>query len=186
MSRRTTLAFALTVSLALWKSAAALGDTPRGVTPYLPLNLDPDVENAVERVLILGDKPVMSRPIRAAWVLEALPKACEVDRPLCERVRRYLDRYMQGLGVQFVSLAAGATTGSSNMTLPNEHGTKAQSAYEVSGAAYWQPNAFMLLNVGGEAYQGRATPTGTMVSVGWDFAQLDFGWRDHWWSPMTD
>ena len=31
-----------------------------GVTPYLPLNLDPDVENQVERVLILGDEPVMA------------------------------------------------------------------------------------------------------------------------------
>ncbi|HEX5207881.1 MAG TPA: hypothetical protein VFW10_08855, partial [Steroidobacteraceae bacterium] len=44
-----------------------------GVTPYLPLNLDPDVEAQVERVLILGDEPVMTRPIPAALVLEALP-----------------------------------------------------------------------------------------------------------------
>src|SRR6185437_7322158 len=142
MSRRAQLAIALTVSLALWKGAVALGATPLGVTPYLPLNLDPDVENAIERVLILGDKPVMSRPIRAVLVLEALPKACEVDRPLCDRVRRYLDRYMQEAGVQFISLSAAATTGSSNITLPNQHGTKAQSPYEVSGAVYFQPNAY--------------------------------------------
>ena len=70
-----------------------------GVSPYLPLNLDPDVENQVERVLILGDEPVMTRPIPAALVLEALPKACKVDRPLCESVRHYLDRYMQSSGV---------------------------------------------------------------------------------------
>jgi hypothetical protein len=186
MSRRAPLAIAVTVSLALWSISAALAEAPSGVTPYLPLNLDPDVENAIERVLILGDKPVMTRPIRAALVLDALPKACEVDRPLCERVRRYLDRYMQGAGVEFLSLSAAATTGSSNITLPNEHGTKAQSPYEVSGAAYLQPNAYMLLNVGGEAHQGRVTPTGTMLSLGFDFAQLDLGWRDHWWSPMTD
>ncbi|HWS67278.1 MAG TPA: hypothetical protein VN325_31305, partial [Steroidobacteraceae bacterium] len=45
----------------------------RGVTPYLPLNLDPEVERQVERVLILGGKPVMTRPIPAAVVLDALP-----------------------------------------------------------------------------------------------------------------
>ncbi|MGH8219662.1 MAG: capsule assembly Wzi family protein [Steroidobacteraceae bacterium] len=176
----------MTVSLALWNGAAAFGEAPAGVTPYLPLNLDPDVENAIERVLILGDKPVMSRPIRAALVLDALPKACQVDRPLCERVRRFLDRYMQSAGVEFVSLSAAATLGSSNTTLPNQHGEKAQSPYEVAGAAYIQPNAYMLLNVGGEAHQGRVTPTGSMLSLGFDFAQLDLGWRDHWWSPMTD
>ena len=57
----------------------------RGVTPYLPLNLDPQIERQVERVLILADKPVMRRPIPAAVVLDALPKACEVDAALCER-----------------------------------------------------------------------------------------------------
>lgn len=186
MRRRTTLALPLLLSLALCTGAAALGAAPSGVTPYLPLNLDPDVETAVERVLILGDKPVMSRPIRAAQVLDALPKACAVDRPLCERVRRYLERYMHGSGVEFVSLSAAATLGSSDITLPNQHGTTAQSHYEVSGAGYFQPNPYVLLNVGGEAHQGRATPTGTMLSLGFDFAQLDLGWRDHWWSPMTD
>ncbi len=157
-----------------------------GVTPYLPLNLDPDVETQVERVLILGDEPVMTRPIPAAMVLEALPKACEVDRPLCESVRRYLDRYMHTTGVEFTSISAAATSGRSDITLPNQHGEKAQSPYEVAAAAYIQPNSYMLLNVGGVAYQGRATPTGTMLSLGFDWAQLDIGWRDHWWSPMTD
>jgi hypothetical protein len=157
-----------------------------GVTPYLPLNLDPDVENQVERVLILGDEPVMTRPIPAALVLDALPKACKVDRPLCESVRRYLDRYMHTTGVEFTDVSAAETSGSSNIVLPNQHGEKAQSPYEVAGAAYLQPNSYMLLNVGGVAYQGRATPTGTMLSLGFDWAQLDIGWRDHWWSPMTD
>jgi hypothetical protein len=157
-----------------------------GVTPYLPLNLDPDVEAQVERVLILGDEPVMTRPIPAALVLDALPKACKVDRPLCESVQRYLHRYMGYSGVEFTSLSAAATSGSSNTVLPNQHGEKVQSPYEVAGAAYLQPNSYMLLNVGGVAYQGRATPTGTMLSLGFDWAQLDIGWRDHWWSPMTD
>jgi hypothetical protein len=157
-----------------------------GVTPYLPLNLDPDVEAQVERVLVLGDEPVMTRPIPAALVLEALPKACRADRPLCESVRRYLDRYMQTTGVEFTSISAAATSGSSDIVLPNQHGEKAQSSYDIAAAAYLQPNSYMLLNLGGDAHQGRATPTGTMLSLGFDWAQLDIGWRDHWWSPMTD
>jgi hypothetical protein len=184
MSRRPSLAAALLIFLASWKSAVA--HPVLGVTPYLPLNLDPDVENAIERVMILGDVPVMSRPVRAARVLDALPKACEVDRQLCERVRRYLDRYMHDAGVEFVSLSAAVPIESSNIPLPNQHGTKAQSPFAISGAGYIQPNPYMLFSVGGEAHQGRATPTGTMLSLGFDWAQLDLGWRDHWWSPMTD
>ena len=157
-----------------------------GVSPYLPLNLDPAVENAIERVLILGDEPVLSRPIPAALVLRALPKACRVDRPLCQRVRHYLGRYMHSNGVEFTSVTLGATLGQSNITLPNQHGMKAQSPFQVAGAGYIQPNSHILFNLGGVAYQGRVTPTGTMLSLGFDWAQLDIGWRDHWWSPMTD
>jgi hypothetical protein len=66
----------------------------RGVSPYLPLNLDPEIERQVERVLILAGKPVMTRPIAAATVLEALPKACHIVAVLCSQVRRYLDRFI--------------------------------------------------------------------------------------------
>jgi len=37
------------------------------------------IEHQIERVLILAGKPVMSRPIAAATVLDALPKACKID-----------------------------------------------------------------------------------------------------------
>jgi hypothetical protein len=157
----------------------------KGVTPYLPLNLDPEIERQIERVLVLGDKPVMTRPIAAARVLEALPKACKADAVLCEHVRKYLSRYMRGMGVEFASVGVAATHGS-NLVLPNEHGESAQSHYDASFGGYWQPSDYALLNVGGVAYQGRVTPTGSVLSLGFDFAQLDIGWRDHWWSPMTD
>jgi hypothetical protein len=157
----------------------------RGVTPYLPLNLDPELERAVERVLILGDKPVMTRPIPAAVVLDALPKACEVDAVLCERVRRALKPYMQDTAVEFVSVE-GAITNGADTVLPNQHGATAQSPYQVAGAGYIQPSDYALVNVGGVAYQGRETATGSFLSLGFDWAQLDLGYRDHWWSPLTD
>jgi hypothetical protein len=157
----------------------------RGVSPYLPLNLDPEVEREVERVLILGDKPVITRPIAAARVLDALPKACKIDAVLCENVRRYLKRYMHGSGIEFASGTLSDGTGS-NPVMPNQHGQTEQDHYEVAAAAYVQPMDYALLNVGGVGYEGRFTPTGSVLSLGFEYAQLDVGWRDHWWSPMED
>jgi Capsule assembly protein Wzi len=157
----------------------------RGVTPYLPLNLDPEFEREVERVLIIGGKPVMTRPIPAALVIDALPKACAVDPGLCGRVRRGLQKYMHDMGVTFASVD-GAVTNGAKVVLPNQHGETAQSAYQVSGAAYYQPTDWLLVNAGGIAYQGRTIATGSVLSLGFDWAQLDIGYRDHWWSPMTD
>src|SRR5436853_3436417 len=159
----------------------------RGVTPYLPLNLDPQIERQVERVLILADKPVMRRPIPAAVVLDALPKACEVDAALCERVRRFLANYMHVSGVAFASYEVAAASGSGDKTvMPNQHGAGADSHYRAAAAGYLQPSDYLLLGVGGAADAGPSTAPGPVLSAGGDFAQLDLGCRGHWWAPTTD
>ena len=158
----------------------------RGVTPYLPLNLDPELEREVERVLILGDKPVMTRPIPAALVLDALPKACTLDPVLCRRVRRALKKYMNDSALEFASIEGSAVSGDSKLVIPNQYGQTEQSQWQIAGAGFIQPRDYLLVNLGGVAYDGRQKPTGSMLSVGFDWAQLDLGYRDHWWSPMTD
>src|SRR5215469_3175539 len=175
--------------LGVWVSLCLLAAGPlhaRGVSPYLPLNLDPEVEREVERVLILGDRPITARPIPAAMVLDALPKACAIDPALCRRVRRALKVYMQDSALEFGSVQATAVNGDSKMVMPNLYGQTAQSQWLVAGAGYIQPSDYLLVNLGGVAYDGRQKPTGSFVSMGWDWAQLDVGYRDHWWSPMTD
>src|SRR5215469_11884825 len=71
-------------------AAAAQADP---LSAYLPLNLEPEMERQIERVLILADEPILKRPIPVELVKAALPDACRKDAVLCSRVRRYLDRY---------------------------------------------------------------------------------------------
>ena len=157
----------------------------RGVSPYLPLNLEPEIESQIERVLILGDKPVMTRPIPAARVLEALPKACSKDPVLCHRVQRYLARYTHGSGITHASIE-GAVTSGSKVTLPNEYGMSSQSKYQASITAYAQPSDYLIADVGAVVYQGKTDYTGTMLSLGFSYLQVDLGFRPHWLSPMSD
>jgi len=98
------------------------------VSPYLPLNLDPELEREVERVMVLGDRPVMTRPIPAAAVLDALPKACAIDPVLCRRVRRALKPYMQDSALQFASIEGSGVSDDSKLVIPNQHGQSEQSA----------------------------------------------------------
>lgn len=158
----------------------------RGPSPYLPLDLAPAIERQIERVLMLAGKPVVRRPIAAAIVLDALPTACERDRALCEEVRRYLDRYMNKYGVSHARVQGAIVSGDSTATLPNRHGEPVDSAWRVAASGYYQPNDYVILNVGGVAYDGQTTPTGSFLSLGFDFAQLDIGYRDHWLGPMRD
>ena len=70
-----------------------------GVSAYLPLNLEPEVERQIERVLILADEPVLKRPFAVALVQLALPQACLRDKALCVKVKKYLERYTHDLSL---------------------------------------------------------------------------------------
>jgi hypothetical protein len=159
----------------------------RGVTPYLPLNLEPEIESQIERVLILGDKPVMTRPIPAAAVLDALPKACVVDQALCAQVRRYLARFMHSSGIAEASVEGAVSSGrGANTVDPNRYGMEENSHWDASGQVYLQAGDYVLIDAGAVSYQGRSSFSGSMISLGFDWAQLDFGFRPHWFSPMSD
>ena len=150
------------------------------------MDLSPAIERQIERVLILAGKPVMRRPIAAAVVLDALPTACERDRRLCQEVREYLDRYMGRYGISHARVKGVVAAGDSEATLPNHHGERVDSTWRVDARGYFQPSDYLILSAGAVAYDGRTTPTGSLLSVGFDFAQLDIGYRDHWFGPMTD
>ena len=157
----------------------------RGVSPYLPVNLSPEIERKIERVLLLGEQPLLTRPIAAATVLDALPRACERDAVLCADVRRYLTSLSRGAGISHASLALGVGSGA-DTPLPNRHGMSSQSDYEAAAAVYWQPGDHLLVTGGALAYDGDTTPTGTVASIGGEYFQVDLGYRDRWWSPFQD
>jgi hypothetical protein len=179
-----TFKFAVLFASALTiASGAAWG---AGVSAYLPLNLEPEMERQIERVLILADEPILKRPFAVALVELALPKACEVDKALCNRVKRYLERYSRDYALTHASITGSAAHGGGADVVPNNHGLPVDSKWEVSAQGFVQPNDYMLASAGVIAYDGRTRPTGSMLSFGFNWAQLDIGYRDHWFSPATD
>jgi hypothetical protein len=167
--------------------ADALSVTARadGLSAYLPLNLEPEMERQVERVLILADEPILKRPFAVELVRAALPAACRKDPALCTRVRKILERYSGDHGITHAS-ATGALHSGADVVLPNQHGLTSDSDWEVSAQGYVQPADYLLLSGGVLAYSGRTEYTGSVLSIGFNWAQLDVGYRDHWLSPATD
>jgi Capsule assembly protein Wzi len=157
-----------------------------GVSSYLPLNLEPEMERQIERVLILADEPILKRPFAVALVEDALPQACMVDKPLCTKVKRYLQRYSRDYAVTHASATGALAHDVDGGVVPNSHGLPVKSSWELSVQGFVQPNDYVLLSGGAIAYKGRSEPTGSMLSLGFNWAQLDIGYRDHWFSPAID
>jgi hypothetical protein len=159
-----------------------------GASPYLPLNLSPQIERKVERVLILAGEPTLTRPIPIAKIMMALPKARRLDPALCAQVDHYLDRYFTSAGIGHADGTLAAPS-HSTMTLPNARGERVDSPADASFELFYRPYDHLLLTAGANAYAGtdaRVMPEGTVASLGNEYVQLDAGWRDHWFSPLTD
>ena len=60
------------------------------------------------------------------------------------------------------------------------------SKWDVSAQGYAQLGDYILVNAGANAYQGKTDFTGSIISLGFSYAQLDIGFRPHWFSPMSD
>jgi len=178
------LAAAGIVAIATLGLLAALPARADGVTAYIPLNLEPEMERQIERVLILANEPILKRPIAVNLVELALPEACLHDHVLCNKVKKYLERFSSDYGVSHLSATGSASRGA-NISDPNEYGLPLHSNYDISAQAYVQPNDYFLATAGVIAYEGRANPTGSVLSFGTNWAQLDIGYRDHWFSPAT-
>jgi hypothetical protein len=168
-----------TALLACLLSARALA----GASAYLPLDLAPELESRVERALVLAGVPVMTRPIRVDMVLAALPAACERDKLLCRQVRRGLAPYLAAAALTHAHGEVAATERNA-LVQPDQHGAPMDTAWEADASGIARFGEHAILGVGGVAYQGRFTPTGTMLSLGSERMQLDLGYRDHWWSPF--
>src|SRR3984893_5147768 len=147
-SRIKTINFALAAAFLALAANTAPAD---GVSAYLPLNLEPEIERQIERVLILADEPVLKRPFAVALVELALPEACKRDRALCAKVKKYLERYSRDYGVTHAS-ATGALTHGAQGVVPNQHGLPMKSDWEVSAQAYVQPSDYFLASGGVISY----------------------------------
>ena len=174
---RTALYIAVLLTFIVAETAVA------GVSAYLPLNLSPALESRVERALVLAGVPTMTRPIRVAAVSAALPAVCRKDRPLCRQLRIDLAPYLKSTALTGAGVE-GATAGRSKVTQPEQHGEPMNASWGAYASGYARFGEHVLLGGGAVAYPGRFTPTGTMVSLGGERAQLDLGYRDHWWSPF--
>lgn len=156
----------------------------RGVSPYLPLQLAPEIEREIERLFTLAGMPVLRKPYFAGDVAEALNRGCQVPSSVCDNVAIYLERYNKDWGLTDASVAL-MSDDDADKFVPNQRGRRIDSNYSAFANLYWQVSDHILFNASGIAFKDEVLPTG-FISVGYDFAQFDIGWRDRSWSPFHD
>ncbi len=184
MSKRGSYFIACVISLMLPGLAQKV--FAEGVASYLPLNLESAMQRQVERVLVLAGKTVLRKPYSAEMVKDALPAACAIDESLCGSVGDYLQGYFSEVSMHGAGVEVSAGDGDADKVLPNQHGRIVGQDWQVWTGGHYRPSEYLQINGGFVARENQVTPTGTVLSVGYDVAQLDVGFRDHWFSPLAD
>jgi hypothetical protein len=156
----------------------------RGVSPYMPLQVSPEIEREIERLFTLAGMPVLRKPYFAGDVSEALRRGCQVPSSVCGNVETYLQRHMNQFGITDAS-AQGYSSDDPQKFVPNQRGRRIDSDYSASINAYWQLTDNFLITGAGAGFEDEFLPT-AFISWGYDFAQVDIGWRERWWSPFHD
>ncbi|BDX04535.1 capsule assembly Wzi family protein [Planctobacterium marinum] len=157
-----------------------------GVSPYLPINLAPEVELQIEKLMAMtGDTP-LSRPYKATEVLVRLEAIKDYHPILYNRLSAYLKRYTQEIANTHRAVTL-STSDDNTRSLENNRGVKHTSSFEISAAGHVFYNPYIFLSVGANySDEGGRAATNTHLSMGNEYLQMDIGFRDHWLSPMQD
>ncbi|MEZ4648284.1 MAG: capsule assembly Wzi family protein [Candidatus Eisenbacteria bacterium] len=162
-----------------------------GAALYYPI--DGPAADDLERLAALTDMPALAKPVSAALIRDYLPRIEESDPELFLRISRRLGP-LESPGGSLGTLDAETRWQDSNpddpaKTLPNAHGRTLGGFGSAEVTAYVSPHPAVRASLNGsldrkgDAYRGFFD--NTYVALGWDWAQIDLGFRDHWFSPAT-
>ncbi|MCC2617514.1 capsule assembly Wzi family protein [Aestuariibacter halophilus] len=158
----------------------------KGVSPYLPLNMSPEVEHHIEKAFALTGNAPLVKPYKAADLHRVLPKLKSEHPRLYQLLSQYLDRYRRERGWTHRSISAGFDSGELK-ALPNQRGMNSDTHFSLSTAGFTMLTPYAMASVGTrwDDEQG-LVHWGTALSAGFEYAQVDIGYREHWFSPMQD
>ena len=171
----------LLIALALSTNALAKG----GVSPYLPLNQAPELEHNVERLLAVSKNThIMSKPYKAHDIYNVLQTIRHSYPELYQTLSHQISPYIQSDAGAFAKATLAA--GTKNKTLPNQRGQTTKTNLIVEGGAYANFGRYFGVSVAGIANEDEILPTQSFIYLGNKYAQLDIGYREHWYSPFND
>lgn len=158
----------------------------KGPSPYLPLQVSPEIENQIEKLMALTPGAPLTKPYKASELIQRLKLISESYPALHKQLSHYMQRYTQSKGLTHFSASISGGNGNQKV-LPNQRGVLADSQYQISlgGLAYVTPYAYVS---GGFSYSDDAGSIkyNTHLGFGHEYGQIDLGYREHWFSPFED
>ncbi|GAB3038921.1 capsule assembly Wzi family protein [Bowmanella dokdonensis] len=158
----------------------------KGLSPYLPLQLSPEIEAQIEQVMALTDAAPLTKPYKASDLLARLAVIKDSNPLLYQRLSVYLQRYTKSLGRTHFS-AELALANDNDRAIPNQRNMRNDAAYRLSVGGFYQPSPYFIFNTGVIKAESTAPAySQTFLGFGYEYLQVEVGYREHWFSPFQD
>ena len=157
-----------------------------GVSNYAPVNLDPIVERDIERLMVYANLSDLTKPYSISLIEQGLGKIATQHPRLHARLSRYIANFQAKKGVTNASVSAHyrADSNEGNIVRVNSRGTTLDESASFNFRSHIGAGDWLLLNIGGDISDEQVQASGTLLSLGASWAQLDLGYKEYWLSPF--
>ncbi len=177
------------ILLVILSSSLSFSVYSKGVSPYLPIELSPIVENEVERLAVVAGIPNLTKPYSLATIFHYMEKIRENHPGLYSRLNASLKPYAKRFSLTHAKIGVGVSE--DVHPIPNQRGSTTDSHISGSFRGQWQMAKWFGLYVGGNVHEYESDKldsinqlSGSSISLGTSWAQLDIGYKDIWLSPF--
>ena len=158
----------------------------KGLSPYLPLNVSPEVEAQIDKVMALTPAAPVTKPYKAAELHRRL-KLIKGSHPvLYKNLSQYLQRFTESRGLTHGAITI-AESDDQQLSVLNDRNIKQRSNYqiELGSVAYLSPYVYASAGFIYDQNDG-LTHYNTHLALGNEYVQMELGYREHWFSPFKD
>ncbi|VUD56453.1 hypothetical protein TDB9533_02108 [Thalassocella blandensis] len=153
-----------------------------GVSPFLPMNVSPILEKEVERLAVVAGIPNLNKPYSLATIYLYMDKIRNTHHALYGRLSVALEPYTAHAAITHASVTVADSD--SDIDIPNSRGENTSYSAMAQLRAHWQVADWYGIYLGAQVSDNFEQASGSHIALGTDWAQLNIGYRDFWWSPM--
>ena len=156
-----------------------------GVSPYLPLKSAPEFEHLIEKLLAKApNADLMTKPYKAVDIDRLNDEIKDTDPLLHKKIKRYLSRYKRTGALTRAQVKLAYSNKDHN--IPNGRGQNISDTIAVEADGFWLAHDNLLFSGAFIATDEDFIPINTLMSFGNEYAQVDIGYKDKWYSPFYD
>lgn len=153
-----------------------------GVSPYLPVNVSPVLENEIDRLATVAGIPNLTKPYSLATIFAYLERVRKTHPQLYGRLTKALEPYTAHLNITHSSAVIAQSD--DDIVIPNAYGETTDLSTLGRIRGQWQASNWLGVYLGADVSDDITQYTGSHLALGFDWAQLDIGYREFWWSPL--